>query len=557
MSKPILSVSNLQISFLKEKKWTPTVKDISFDLRSGETLGIVGESGSGKSVSSLALLGLLPKGISRIDTGIAVFDDSGSQVNLFETSSKSEMLRGKEIGMIFQEPMTSLNPVYTCGNQICETIQKHLNLNSSKARELAEEWFSKVELPNPKRIYDSFPHELSGGQRQRVMIAMAMCCKPKLLIADEPTTALDVTVQKKVLDLIKKLQEENKTAVIFISHDLGVVKNIADRVLVMKGGELQEFGETNQVFESPKSTYTKGLIRCKPENTNKSDRLLTVEEVLKGSSESVPRSDQKVLSEEIILKVKDLKKSYVKKKSWWSKQLIEVKAVDQVSFEIRRGETMGLVGESGCGKSTLSKIISGLLKADSGSLIFNGIDISAYSQKDWRALRGKIQFIFQDPYSALNPRHSVQQVLLEVLTKHQQELTKSQREEECQKLIVDVGLTEESLYKFPHQFSGGQRQRIVIARALAAQPEFIIADESVSALDVSVQAQVLNLLNELKAKYKLTYLFISHDLSVVNYMSDNLLVMKSGKIVESGVSDDIYEKPSHPYTKELLQAVYS
>ena len=556
MSNELISVKNLTVCFLKDEVWNPVVKNISFSLNLGETLGIVGESGSGKSVSCLALLGLLPKGLARIESGVATLKIHDQEIDLFKPSEASLSLRGKEIGVIFQEPMTSLNPLFRCGDQLVEVIIKHLKLTNKEAFQLAKEWFQKVELPDPSRVISSYPHELSGGQRQRVMIAMAMCCTPKLLIADEPTTALDVTVQKSVLELISRLQSEHQTAVIFISHDLGVVKSIADNVLVMQKGESKEYDYAAKIFSTPSTAYAKGLIACKPENTDKKYRLTTVDQVLAGDTLSQLRPATNRNDGQVIYKVQGLRKHYGKKASLFGRKSEIVKAVDNVSFEIKKGETLGLVGESGCGKSTLSKIITGLLKADGGTLIYNGVDISGYSMNDWRKLRGKIQFIFQDPFSALNPRLSVKKVLEEVLVKHQAKLNKEERSSLCEKLITDVGLSNESLYKYPHQFSGGQRQRVVIARALAANPEFIIADESVSALDVSVQAKVLNLLNDMKAEYNLTFLFISHDLSVVNYMSDRVMVMRKGEIVEQGKADEIYNRPKHSYTKKLLDSVY-
>lgn len=556
MCTELLSVKNLTVSFLKDGLWRPVVKDISFSVNLGETLGIVGESGSGKSVSCLALLGLLPKEVARIESGAATLKIQNQVIELLKASGASNSLRGSEIGIVFQEPMTSLNPLFKCGDQLVEVIRRHLRLAKKEAVQLAEEWFQKVELPNPRRIISAYPHELSGGQRQRVMIAMAMCCAPKLLIADEPTTALDVTVQKSVLDLISRLQSEHHTAVVFVSHDLGVVKCIADNVLVMQKGQVKEYGSADNIFNNPATPYAKGLIACKPDNTNKKYRLTTVDQVISGETLAKLRPPINMNDGQVIYKVGGLKKYYRKRGSIFGGKSEVIKAVNNVSFEIRKGETLGLVGESGCGKSTLSKIITGLLIADSGVLIYNGVDISGYSMKDWRQLRGRIQFIFQDPFSALNPKHSVKKVLEEVLIKHQARLNKQERDSLCTKLIIDVGLSVDSLYNYPHQFSGGQRQRIVIARALAANPEFIIADESVSALDVSVQAQVLNLMNDLKAEYNLTFLFISHDLSVVNYMSDRVMVMREGKIVEQGEAEEIYTNPRHSYTQKLLDSVY-
>jgi len=462
-------------------------------------------------------------------------------------------VQGKHIGMIFQEPMTSLNPVYTCGNQITEVLSLHFQKTHEGAKKIALEWFDKVDLPNPKRIFSSFPHELSGGQRQRLMIAMAMCCQPEILIADEPTTALDVTVQKKVLDLIQDLQKEHQTAVIFISHDLGVVQHLADDILVMKKGQIQEQGPAGAIFKNPQSAYTKGLLNCKPDQCPKELKLLTVEDSLNGISKREARRDLSS-STEPLYEVKNISKSFSKKSSGLFSKAEKIQALKDVSFTIHKNESLGLVGESGCGKSTLSKIISGLLDADSGELIFNGETITDYSMKDWRPLRSKIQFIFQDPYSALNPRLQVKQTIDEVLKKHQPNLKAKERHEAGLKLLKDVGLPEESIYKFPHQFSGGQRQRVVIARALATNPELIIADESVSALDVSVQAQVLNLLNDLKADYNLTFLFISHDLSVVHYMCDRIMVMKKGQLLELGTAAEIYNFPQNSYTQELINS---
>lgn len=553
MTDALLKVDNLSISFLKDGAWRNTVSNVSYELKKGKTLCIVGESGSGKSVSSLALLGLLPEAISRIDKGTALFNIGNTTIDLFQSSQNSFKVQGKHIGMIFQEPMTSLNPVYTCGNQITEVLTLHLKKTQTESKKIALEWFDKVDLPDPDRIFSSFPHELSGGQRQRVMIAMAMCCKPEILIADEPTTALDVTVQKKVIELIQELQKENNTAVLFISHDLGVVQHLADEILVMRNGEIQEHGMAEEIFTNPKSAYTKGLLNCKPDQCPKELKLLTVEDSLNGNLKRELRRDLNS-SKATLYEVKNISKSFVKRTSGLFSKAEKIQALKGVSFNILKNESLGLVGESGCGKSTLSKIISGLLESDSGELIFNGVNISNYELKDWRPLRSKIQFIFQDPYSALNPRLQVKQTIDEVLKKHQPNLSSTQRDTVGIKLLKDVGLPDESVYKFPHQFSGGQRQRVVIARALATNPELIIADESVSALDVSVQAQVLNLLNDLKADYNLTYLFISHDLSVVQYMCDRIMVMKKGELLELGNAADIYSNPKNSYTQELINS---
>jgi len=551
MDTPVLSVKNLSIDLLVEGLFRTFVSDLSFSLNRGQTLGIVGESGSGKSLTSLAIMGLLPHGISKVKTKELLLN---GEINL-STAENSEKARGSKIAMIFQEPMTSLNPVYSCGEQLTETLKRHLKLSSTKARETAIAWFSKVKLPHPERVFKAYPHELSGGQRQRVMIAMALCCKPDLLIADEPTTALDVTVQKAVLDLINDLQKELGTAVIFISHDLGVVKHLADEVLVLNKGLVEEQNNTSELFKNPKTAYTKGLLKCKPENSNKTHYLTTVKEMLLGTTETQLREDFVLKGSQVILEVRDLNKTYFKKGLFKGRNE-GIQAVKNVSFTITKGQTVGLVGESGCGKSTLSKILSGLLEADEGVLIFNETDISNYSKRQWMSLRGKIQFIFQDPYGSLNPKKNVYQTLKEVLDHHQPEIRGAEQRALCEELLDEVGLSNSSLYKFPHEFSGGQRQRLVISRALAAKPEFIIADESVSALDVSVQAQVLNLLNRLKAKHNLTYLFISHDLAVINYMSDYVLVMKDGEIIEQGLADKIMVQPEQNYTRELLKSVY-
>jgi len=553
IKKPLLEVKNLSISFLRDGVWQSTVSQIEYRLETGKTLCIVGESGSGKSVSSLALLGLLPEKISRVDSGSALFQLGDQTIDLLNPEPHGPVVQGNHIGMIFQEPMTSLNPVFTCGNQITEVLSLHLKKTKEQSKKIALDWFEKVELPSPERIYSSFPHELSGGQRQRVMIAMAMCCQPKILIADEPTTALDVTVQKKVLELIQELQKEHDTAVIFISHDLGVVQHLADDILVMKKGQIQEKGSASEVFTNPKSLYTKGLLNCKPDNCPKELKLLTVDDSLNGNSEREPRRDLTSASENLYV-IKKISKSFMKKTSGIFSKPEKIQALKDISFNILKNESLGLVGESGCGKSTLSKIISGLLDSDNGELIFNGVNISSYKQRDWKPLRSKIQFIFQDPYSALNPRLQVKQTIDEVLKKHQPNLNAEKRHQAGLKLLKDVGLPNESIYKFPHQFSGGQRQRVVIARALATKPELIIADESVSALDVSVQAQVLNLLNDLKADYNLTYLFISHDLSVVQYMCDRIMVMKKGEIVELGIAEEIYSNPKNSYTQQLINS---
>ena len=535
------------------------VQDLSFELKRGETLAIVGESGSGKSLTSLAIMGLLASNL-KVEGSICF---NGRE--LTETSeAEYQNIRGKQIGMIFQEPMTALNPSMKCGLQLTETLQKHEGTDFKTNKRKAIELFEKVKLPQPAGIFNSYPHQISGGQKQRVMIAMAIACKPDLLIADEPTTALDVTVQSEILKLLKSLQQEYGMGMLFISHDLGVVKEVADKVLVMYKGALKEYKSTQQLFDNPESDYTQGLLACRPTAHSDYKRLPLVADFLSGKNtrrERVSSVDKlekakKILQQKPLLEIRDLKRWFGASATLFSSSKRVVKAVDEVSFEIYPGETLGLVGESGCGKTTLGRILSGLEKADEGEILYEGKDISSLSRTQWRRLHREIQIIFQDPFSSLNPRLTIGSALQEVLKVHRKAQGKS-AEEKVKELLIKVGLEAEHYNRYPHEFSGGQRQRIGIARALALEPRFIVCDESVSALDVSVQAQIINLLNDLKDDFRFTYLFISHDLSVVKYFSDRILVMQSGKLVESGYSDEVYTKPQEAYTKRLVNSVSS
>ena len=559
MSNPtLLNVDQLSIDFRSGNSEQNVINNISFSVRSNEIIGIVGESGSGKSVSSLAIMGLLPQNISKITSGAIHFDG----VDLTSLSHKAfQNIRGNTIAMIFQEPMSSLNPSMTCGKQVLELIQQHLSLTKTEAKDYVLELFEKVKLPEPKRIYTAYPHEISGGQKQRVMIAMAIACKPKLLIADEPTTALDVTVQKEIISLLKTLQEETEMSIIFISHDLSLVSEIAHKVIVMYKGQIVEQGDTAIIFKSPKHNYTKALINSRPSTDVRLKRLPTVDDFINNTtSDEVITSDQRkaahdsIYSQAPILEVVNAKKAFYKKAGWFGKPQ-PFMAVDDVSFKVYEGETLGLVGESGCGKSTLGNIILQLDKVSSGSVLYKGEDITRLNETHLRQLRKEIQIIFQDPYASLNPRLSVGQAIIEPMKVHGIGTSYEERKALVIDILNNVGLDEHVFNRYPHEFSGGQRQRIGIARTIALQPKLIICDESVSALDISVQAQVLNLLNDLKTTYSFTYIFISHDLAVVKYMADQLLVMNKGKIEELGDADTIYSHPEKAYTKKLIHAI--
>lgn len=554
IKQPILNIKNLSISFGENE----VIHNISYHLNSNEILGIVGESGSGKSVSSLAILGLLPKKISKINSGSISYNNC----DLTQLSPKLfQKIRGHKIAMIFQEPMSSLNPSMTCGKQVEEILKQHTKLSKAEIKDNVLSLFSQVKLPDPNRVYKVYPHEISGGQKQRVMIAMAIACKPDILIADEPTTALDVTVQKDIIALLKELQSDTKMSVIFITHDLALISEIANRVLVMYKGSIVEQGEVLKIFKSPEHNYTKALINSRPSLSTRLKVLPTIKNYLENTIikdiitlEQRKINHKKLYSKLPLLEVINVEKEYISKSGWFNKPE-SFKAVNNVSFKLYEGETLGLVGESGCGKSTLGNAILLLNKATAGQILYNGQDITKLSKYDIRKLRKDIQIIFQDPYASLNPRIPVGEAIMEPMIVHKLYNSNTERKEKVIDILNRVGLSEDYFNRYPHEFSGGQRQRIGIARTIALQPKLIVCDESVSALDISVQAQVLNLLNELKETFGFTYIFISHDLAVVKYMSDQLLVMNKGKIEELDDADVIYNHPKKEYTKKLINAI--
>jgi len=547
MNKPLLSIRDLSIQSGERL----LVDGLSMDIFPGTTMGIVGESGSGKTLSALALMQLLPPTIHR-SSGSALLDVPVLQdTDLFSLDENGmNRVRGKNIAMIFQEPMTSLNPSMRCGMQVEEGIILHTGCSKKEAREKVLELFNEVRLPDPQRASLSWPHQLSGGQRQRVMIAMALAMNPALLIADEPTTALDVTVQKSILQLLLELQEKHKLSILFISHDLMVIRQLAHNITVMYQGKVVEQGPTENIFNSPASPYTRGLIACKPGPGELPLRLPTISDFIEGKAiRHETKKPLTIIRDTPLLEVRRLNMHYTGKKN------NVVKAVDDVSLNLYRGETLGLVGESGCGKTTLGRSILRLVKANSGDIIYKGTALNQLPAKEMRAFRKKMQIVFQDPYSSLNPRMTVGRMLTEAMKVHRLGGSDAQRMKKAGILLEKVGLPVADLNRYPHQFSGGQRQRIGIARALATEPEFIVLDESVSALDVSVQAQVLNLLNELKEEFGLTYIFISHDLGVIRYMADRVLVMRSGKLVEEAETSELFSHPQTAYTRDLLNAI--
>lgn len=562
--QPLLRIENLSVSFQTEAGKVQALKNISFTVTRGEVVALVGESGSGKSVTSLSILQLLPAPPAEYTDGKILFSPDGNEpISLLERDRYAlQDIRGNQIAMIFQEPMTSLNPVITCGKQVSEAILQHKKISPAAAKAKAIEWFEKVKLPDPAGIYKRYPHQLSGGQKQRVMIAMAMCCEPSLLICDEPTTALDVTVQKTILQLIRDLQQQTGMGVIFITHDLGVVAEVADRALVMYRGEVVEENITTKLFTDPQHPYTKALLACRPVNHPRGKRLPVVGDFMDDPSLKQQITDMKSPAanenngdSKILLSVKDLVVEYPTRHNWLGKITQSFRAVDQVSFDVIRGETLGLVGESGCGKTTLGRTLLKLVEPTSGKIIYNGIDLAGSEGEQLRNHRKEIQIVFQDPYSSLNPRLTVGSAIAEPMKVHGVFPSAKARKEKVTELLEKVNLKAEHFDRYPHEFSGGQRQRIVIARALALQPSFIVCDESVSALDVSVQAQVLNLLNDLKREFGFTVIFISHDLSVVRYISDRILVMNKGRMEECGLADDVYLNPQSDYTRKLIAAV--
>ena len=565
---PLLSIQNLSVDFLSESGQTRAVKNVSLNVNKGEIVALVGESGSGKSVTSLSILGLLPKPPAHYPEGKIIFTENETGVDLLQLSQKElQRLRGAKISMIFQEPMTSLNPVLKCGEQVAEALLVHKYISRRQARQQTIAWFEKVKLPQPEKIFDRYPHQLSGGQKQRVMIAMAMCCDPQLLICDEPTTALDVTVQKTILQLIKELQQEQNMGVVFITHDLGVVAEIADRVAILYKGELVEEGTAQTIFKSPSHPYTKALIACRPALHSKGERLPTVSDFLSAdtslSGKRLPLAEEKTNNRQRstanvsnnLVEIQNLTVQFPNKTSLFGKPLSFFTAVNDVSLDVFKNETLGLVGESGCGKTTLGRTILRLVEPSAGRIIYKGTDITQLSKQEIKSLRKNVQLVFQDPYSSLNPRLTIEAALSEPMAVTGIESSARGRKKRVAELLEKVSLSSSVMNRYPHEFSGGQRQRIVIARALGLNPDFLVCDESVSALDVSVQAQVLNLLNDLKKELGLTLLFISHDLSVVRYMCDRIAVMQAGKIVESGPAEEVYAHPKNIYTKTLLDAI--
>jgi peptide/nickel transport system ATP-binding protein len=554
---PLLVVKNLSVSFGSKTETQQVVHDLSFTIQENKILGIVGESGSGKSVSSLAIMGLLPKKNATC-TGEIWFNDK----NVLMLSNKEvRTLRGKEIAMIFQEPMSALNPSMKCGKQVSEMIKLHLNVTSANAKKETISLFNKVKLPRPESIYNSYPHQISGGQMQRVMIAMALSCKPKLLIADEPTTALDVTVQKEIIQLLKTLQQETKMSMLFISHDLGLVSEIADEVLVMYQGKKVEQGSVVQVFKNPTQKYTQALLESRPKLDVRLKKLPTIQSITENtfSPKIITPQDRairhkKLYTQAPLLEVTHIKKIYDIKVGFFGKKK-SLAAVNDVSFSVYEGETLGLVGESGCGKSTLGKTILQLEKASAGSIKYRGKELTQLTENQMRNFRKEIQLIFQDPYASLNPRILIGHAIKEPMKVHNIGKNETERILKVKEILVAVGLDEKYYYRYPHELSGGQRQRVGIARTIALNPKLIICDESVSALDISVQAQVLNLLNDLKETYGFTYIFISHDLAVVKFMADQLVVMNNGKFEEVGDADEIYANPHKAYTKKLIEAI--
>ena len=558
----MLEVKNLKVSFKTPNGLVEAVNNSSF------TLAIVGESGSGKSVTSLAIMRLHPAENALVSGEILL--NGINILNLPEDQMRH--LRGNRIAMIFQEPMTSLNPVLTCGNQVTEAIRLHLRVGSTEAKQRAIKLFNEVQLPRPEAIFDSYPHELSGGQKQRIMIAMALSCDPEILIADEPTTALDVTVQKTIIELLLRLKAERNMSLVFISHDLGVIHEIADQMIVMYKGEIVEKARAEAIFTAPQHPYTRGLLACRPSPNYHLRRLPVVADFLNNKHQTsntienirsqnayqpgeIAAHRKSLYQQQALLQINELCTWFPTGGGLSGKKKDYVKAVNRVSFDVFPGETLGLVGESGCGKSTLGRSILRLIEPTSGAVSFDNTNLRKLGKKDMREMRRDIQIIFQDPYSSLNPRLTVGDSLMEPLQVHQLYENNTKRKRRVLELLERVNLPPEYFNRYPHEFSGGQRQRIVIARALALQPKFIICDESVSALDVSVQAQVLNLLRELQQEFKLTYIFISHDLSVIKHISDRVMVMNKGEIVETGDPDDIYFHPKNEYTKKLIDSI--
>lgn len=566
--EPLLKIEQLKMFFHSRHRTVRAIDDISLKIEAGQTLGVVGESGSGKSMTAMSILQLIPMPPGKFEGGIIHFDGK----NLLGMQKKElRQIRGRDISMIFQEPMTSLNPVFTAGEQVAEAIRTHQTVSKAEAKKRVLDLFNEVGIKDPERRYDSFPHQMSGGQKQRVMIAMALASNPKLLIADEPTTALDVTIQKQILELLMKLRDSRQMAILFISHDLGVIAEISDDVAVMYRGKIVEYGPVEQILTNPQHPYTKGLLSCRPPLDVRVDRLRTVADFLNGKEElnelGIAKSSHIYTQEEVdarriklesrppILEVKDLQVHFPIRKGFLGRVADYVRAVDGISFKVHKGQTLGLVGESGCGKTTTGRAIIRLVDPTAGEVKFEGTDFLKLKGAELRAARKRIQMIFQDPYSSLNPRMTVKNIVMEGMIIHNIFSTAKQREDETVKLLEQCGMPADALNRFPHEFSGGQRQRIAIARTLAVKPDLIICDESVSALDVSVQAQILNLLKDLQDQLDVAYIFISHDLSVIKHISDEIAVMNKGVIVEAGPAEQVYNNPQDPYTQKLIDSI--
>ena len=554
----ILDVSTLSVAFGS----STVLNDLSFTLGKGQSLGIVGESGSGKSITALSLMGLLPPG-AKITSGKAVFSHCAeSEVDLTNLSDDNHRhLRGKYLAMIFQEPMTSLNPSMRCGRQVEESIALHQHITPKELKRKCLSLFEEMQITDPAKAYKSYPHQLSGGQKQRVMIAMGLAGNPMLLIADEPTTALDVTVQKEIINLLNRIVDDRGMSLIFISHDLGVIAEVTQQLLVLKDGRLVEQGTTAELLASPKHPYTKGLIACRPPLDSRPDVLPTVQQFMAGNintqhePSSVEVDKSVIYTMSPLLRVKDVEVDYVIRRNLLGKPIDSFRAVNNLSFDLFPCETLGLVGESGCGKTTLGRAILGLVDYQKGQIEYNNRSIKGFNRGELAQFRREVQLVFQDPYSSLNPRHTIGEALMEPLLFHRLVGSTSKGKVKVLELLQSVALPVDSFYRYPHEFSGGQRQRVAIARALAVNPKVLVCDEMVSALDVSVQAQILNLLNQLKRDLGLTYFFGSHDLSVVKYMSNRMLVMRNGKAVEYGLADSIYNPPGSDYTKRLIAAI--
>ncbi len=560
----LLSIQDLSVTFNTMEGEITAIQNINLTVHQGEVVAIVGESGSGKSVTSMSIAQLHPKAITNYKTGSITLHQDGKDIDLLKaTTTQIEALRGSTIAMIFQEPMTSLNPVMRCGKQVAEVLMHHQKINKIVAKQKVIELFEKVKIPNQTEAYLKYPHQLSGGQKQRVMIAMAISCNPSILICDEPTTALDVTVQKNILQLIKDVQQQFNIGVLFISHDLGLVKNIADTIIVMYKGTIVEQGTAWQILNNPQHPYTKALLACRPSLYAKGQRLPVVNDFLQTNNVQnhlkqqnfTKAKNNNITENKAIIEVKNLTISYPTKRNFLGKITEQFTAVNNISFTINAGQTVGLVGESGCGKTTLGRAILQLIKPTSGNILYCNNNINSFNASQKKDYCKEVQIVFQDPYSSLNPRLTIGDAIMEAILVNAQAKSKANAKAQVMDLLQQVELKTEHFKRYPHEFSGGQRQRIVIARALAVQPKFIVCDESVSALDVSVQAQILNLLNDLKKQYQFTTLFISHDLSVVRYISDTIMVMQKGKIVETGDGNNIYNNPQHSYTQNLINSI--